>query len=181
MAQFWVHNKATVGEFKRTLANKWGTAVKSQRIWPWQRRQNLSVRLSSPVDSSLDGQRLADVPVRSLPGCELQRETCWRAESVSTAVISHTNMTGKPRETYNTSLRQLCQTSALQSVRWVQALLECPYLILVSSCDDCSENMRGQCNYNNLKAVISASFVVNSTGMQYLAHKRLQLDWGLHA
>ncbi|KAL0044763.1 hypothetical protein WJX82_008656 [Trebouxia sp. C0006] len=61
VAQFWVHNKATVGEFKRTLANKWGTAVKSQRIWPWQRRQNLSVRLSSPVDSSLDGQRLADV------------------------------------------------------------------------------------------------------------------------
>ncbi|DBB01987.1 TPA: hypothetical protein ACH3X1_000573 [Trebouxia sp. C0004] len=63
VAQFWVHNKATVGEFKRTLANKWGTAVRSQRLWPWQRRQNLSVRLTNPVDSSLDGQRLADVTV----------------------------------------------------------------------------------------------------------------------
>ncbi|DBA66805.1 TPA: hypothetical protein ACH3X2_001945 [Trebouxia sp. C0005] len=63
VAQFWVHNKVTVSEFKRTLANKWGTALKSQRLWPWQRRQNLSVRLSSPVDSSLDGQRLADVAV----------------------------------------------------------------------------------------------------------------------
>jgi len=78
VAQFWVHNKATVGEFKRTLANKWGTAIKSQRLWPWQRRQNLSVRLSSPVDSSLDGQRLADVTVRFLPSCDLQHETHCR-------------------------------------------------------------------------------------------------------
>ena len=74
VAQFWVHNKVTVSEFKRTLANKWGTALKSQRLWPWQRRQNLSVRLSSPVDSSLDGQRLADVAVRFLPGCDLQHD-----------------------------------------------------------------------------------------------------------
>jgi hypothetical protein len=92
VAQFWVHNMATVGEFKRTLANKWGTAVKSQRLWPWQRRQNLSVRLSSPVDSSLHGQRLADVTVRFLPGCELQRETHWRAVSVKLLSSNTTKM-----------------------------------------------------------------------------------------
>lgn len=74
VASFHVHNKTTVAEFKKTLAEKWDVAVRAQRLWPWERRQNLSVRLAEPVDPGHDGQRISEVAV-GFHGC-LHGKTC---------------------------------------------------------------------------------------------------------
>ncbi len=117
-----------------------GTAVNSQRFWSWQWRQNLSVRLSSPVDSSLDGQQLADVTVRFLPCCDLQCVTHRHAQSVNFAVITHKYMSCELREAYKTPYTETTTSQACCNAMSMLAtsigknahiLLWCPHVVVV--------------------------------------------------
>lgn len=56
-----------MSDLKRILASKGGCAVEMQRLWPWEQRGNLSVRLANPLELGCDGKRILDIAVGCLP------------------------------------------------------------------------------------------------------------------
>ena len=56
-----------MSDLKRMLAGKWGCAVEMQRLWPWEQRGNLSVRLANPLEVGCDSKHIFDIAVGCFP------------------------------------------------------------------------------------------------------------------